>query len=98
MICSFNDVRLEKSFRSGKPQSGLPANLFNSLIKKLSMLDQAETEEELASNSMRYKKLIIVSNTVSSVRVNSKYRLFFTWDNGAHNVQLSAHDYKSLVH
>ncbi|EFI1545613.1 toxin-plasmid maintenance system killer protein, partial [Escherichia coli] len=55
-------------------------------------------ERELLSGSLRYERLRMTANRYSSIRVNSKYRLFFEWNDGVHNVHLSAHDYKSLIH
>ncbi len=98
MIHSFKDSRLEKFFRKGKGQAGIPSDITNAILSRLRMLDEVCSEKELASNSLRYERLRMTSNRYSSIRVNSKYRLFFEWQDGAHNVHLSAHDYKSLIH
>ncbi|ENH3412325.1 type II toxin-antitoxin system RelE/ParE family toxin [Escherichia coli] len=98
MIHSFKDSRLEKIFRKGKGQPGIPADITNSILSRLKTLDEVSSEKELTSNSLRYERLRMTCNRYSSIRVNSKYRLFFEWQDGAHNVHLSAHDYKSLIH
>lgn len=98
MIHSFKDNRLEKFFHKGKHQAGIPTDISNAILSRLSVLDKVSHENELTSNSLRYERLRMTSNRYSSIRVNSKYRLFFEWKDGAHNVHLSAHDYKSLVH
>ena len=98
MIHSFKDSRLEKCFRKKKGQAGIPSDITSAILSRLKMLDEVSLEKELSSNSLRYERLRMTSNRYSSIRVNSKYRLFFEWQDGAHNVHLSAHDYKSLIH
>ncbi|EFC4153602.1 MULTISPECIES: type II toxin-antitoxin system RelE/ParE family toxin [Enterobacteriaceae] len=98
MIHSFKDRRLEKFFRNGKTTAGIPSEIINAILCRLETLDNVQSERELLSNSLRYERLRMTSNRYSSIRVNSKYRLFFEWNDGAHNVHLSAHDYKLLIH
>ncbi|EBG2148421.1 toxin-plasmid maintenance system killer protein [Salmonella enterica] len=98
MIHSFKDNRLERFFRNGKHQAGIPNDIKKAILSRLGVLDKVSNEKELLSNSLRYERLRMTSNRYSSIRVNSKYRLFFEWNDGAHNVHLSAHDYKSLIH
>ncbi|KAA0553079.1 toxin-plasmid maintenance system killer protein [Citrobacter braakii] len=98
MIHSFKDRRLESFFRNGKSTAGIPADLLNAISCRLKTLNNVKNERELLSSSLRYERLRMTANRYSSIRVNSKYRLFFVWDDGVHNVHLSAHDYKSLIH
>ncbi|HFI7282084.1 type II toxin-antitoxin system RelE/ParE family toxin [Escherichia coli] len=98
MIHSFKDRRLEKFFRNGKSTTGIPAELINAISCRLETLNNVKNERELLSGSLRYERLRMTANRYSSIRVNSKYRLFFEWNDGVHNVHLSAHDYKSLIH
>lgn len=98
MIRSFKDAQLEALHASGKRGPRIPAELAKSLLKKLEVIDGASSIKELHSNATRYEKLDLTRNVYSSIRVNSKYRLLFRWDNGAHDVHLTAHDYKRLTH
>ncbi|EFH7156830.1 type II toxin-antitoxin system RelE/ParE family toxin [Escherichia coli] len=98
MIHSFKDRRMEYFFRNGKSTAGIPADLSNAISCKLEALNNVKTERELLASSLRYERLRMTANRYSSIRVNSKYRLFFEWNDGVHNVHLSAHDYKSLIH
>ena len=77
MIHSFKDRRLEKFFRNGKTTAGIPSEIINAILCRLETLDNVQSERELLSNSLRYERLRMTSNRYSSIRVNSKYRLFF---------------------
>ena len=95
MIRSFKHSQLEALHTSGKRGNRIPAELAKALLKKLDVIHEASTERELSNNATRYKKLDLTRNFFSSIWVNSKHRLLFRWDDGAHDVHLTAHDYKS---
>ena len=97
MIHSFHEPKLAKLFEAGKAPAGIPSNIVNSLLKRLNELHTASNEQELTNNSLRYERLGMARDELSSIRVNSNYRLIFAWDIGAHKVRLTAHDYKSML-
>lgn len=98
MIRSFKDSQLAALHASGKRGNRIPAELAKALLKRLDVIHGASTERELSTNATRYEKLDLTRNDFSSIRVNSKYRLLFRWDDGAHDVHLTALDYKRLTH
>ncbi|EFJ3362634.1 toxin-plasmid maintenance system killer protein [Escherichia coli] len=93
MIHSFKDRRLEKFFRNGKSTAGIPAELINAISCRLETLNNVKNERELLSGSLRYERLRMTANRYSSIRVNSKYRLFFEWNDGVHNADESPNDF-----
>ena len=100
MIHSFEEKNLEKLFKSGKSQSGLPTDITKSVKRALEEMHNAASEADLIRlKSRNYEKIHHTrlrererAGEMSSIRVSSKYRLLFTWgDGGASRVKLTAH-------
>lgn len=87
MIRSFADDKTRKAWETGKSQDP-PAR---ALIRKFAVLDSATTLGDLAAvPGNNFEKYQDHRKGQYSIRVNQKYRLFFTWKDGnAHDVRLA---------
>lgn len=87
MIISFKCKKTERLFNSGRVAAF--SGFKRQAEKRLRILDAAETLEALkALPSNRFESLS--SNRVGqySIRVNMQWRVCFTWDDGAHYVEI----------
>ena len=86
-IKSFADEKTAHAYATGKSKDP-PAK---ALQRKFAILDQAVLLGDLAAvPGNNFEKYSDHRRGQYSIRVNKKYRLFFTWDDGgAHNVRLA---------
>ena len=98
MISSFRDKWLEAFFRDDLRGKEVPANLVNSLFRRLQMLDDATCDLDLRSPpSNHFEQLDGHLAGKHSVRVNEKWRLIFEFDGKtgqAFDVYLDSHTYR----
>ncbi len=98
MIVSFRDDWLRAFFVDDIHSRNIPADLSDRLFRKLQMLDDAVTDQDLrvpASN--HFEKLRGKLKGYHSIRVNGQWRLVFHWDGGrgeASEVYLDDHSYR----
>ena len=82
MIRSFSDRQTERLFFRHRT-SGLPAHLQRSALRKLLMLDAAESITDLRSPpGNRLERLRGGREGQYSIRINDQYRICFEWDDG----------------
>jgi toxin HigB-1 len=88
VIKSFSDRDTERLFRR-EPVRRFPANLRRVMLRKLVVLDAAESVEDLRSPpGNRLEKLRGDREGQHSIRVNDQWRICFIWtDGGAHHVE-----------
>ena len=75
----------------------IPSDLESRLIRKLQMLDDATTDQDLrVPPSNHFEKLRGKLDDFHSIRVNKQWRLIFQWDGGgeATGVYLDDHSYR----
>jgi proteic killer suppression protein len=98
MIVSFRDDWLMPYFTEDKRPRQIPADLAERLFRRLQMLDDATTDNDLrVPPSNHFEKLRGKLAGLHSIRVNSQWRLVFQWDGGrgeAHGVYLDDHSYR----
>jgi proteic killer suppression protein len=98
MIVSFRDGWLMAFFTEDKRPRRIPADLAERLFRRLQMLDDATTDNDLrVPPSNHFEKLRGKLAGLHSIRVNSQWRLVFRWDGGkgeAHDVYLDDHSYR----
>jgi toxin HigB-1 len=89
VIKSFSDRDTERLFRR-EPVRRFPANLRRVMLRKLVVLDAAESVEDLRSPpGNRLEKLRGDREGQHSIRVNDQWRICFIWtDGGAHHVEI----------
>jgi proteic killer suppression protein len=98
MIVGFRDEWLRAFFVDDVRSKHIPADLENRLFRKLQMMDDATTDQDLrvpAGN--HFEKLSGHLGAFHSIRVNKQWRLIFTWDGGkgeASGIYLDDHSYK----
>lgn len=87
VIRSLADEYTKRAFESGKSQDPPAA----ALKRKFAVLDNASTLGDLAVvPGNNFEKYQDHRKGQYSIRVNKKYRIFFTWQDGnAHNVRLA---------
>lgn len=87
MIKTFADAATQRAFETGKSQEPPAA----ALRRKFAVLDSATTLGDLARvPGNNFEKYQDHRKGQYSIRVNQKYRLFFTWQDGnAYNVRLA---------
>jgi len=87
LIKTFADIDTKKAFQTGKSQDP-PAK---ALKRKFTVLENAATLGDLAGvPGNNFEKYQDHRKGQYSIRVNQKYRLFFTWQDGnAYNVRLA---------
>jgi len=82
MIRSFSDRETERLFFRYRT-SRLPAHLQRSALRKLRMLDAAESIADLRSPpGNRLERLRGGREGQYSIRINDQYRICFEWDAG----------------
>jgi toxin HigB-1 len=89
VIKSFANRDTERLFRR-EPVRRFPADLRRVMLRKLVVLDAAESLEDLRSPpGNRLEKLRGDREGQHSIRINDQWRICFTWtDGGAHHVEI----------
>ena len=89
MIASFRDSATETLFRR-EPSRRFPRPLAEAALRKLLILDAAETLEDLrVPPGNRLEKLAGGRRGQHSIRINSQWRICFVWRSGqAHEVEI----------
>jgi proteic killer suppression protein len=89
---------LERFFRDDVRAKSVPADLADTLFRKLQMLDDAVDDRDLrAPPSNHFEKLVGNLKGWHSIRVNKRWRLVFRWDpttGEARDVYLDDHSYR----
>ncbi len=97
MITSFRDDWLRAFFMDDVRSRNIPPDLAIRLFRKLQMLDDATTDQDLrVPPSNHFEKLRGKLEGLHSIRVNQRWRLVFRWDGGrgeASGVYLDDHSY-----
>ena len=97
MIASFRDDWLREFFVEDIRSKKIPSGLEDRLFRKLQMIDDATTVQDLrVPPSNHYEKLRGSLENLYSIRVNKQWRLIFQWDGGrgeAKGVYLDDHSY-----
>lgn len=98
MIVSFRDEWLRAFFVEDVRSRRIPSELESRLFRKLQMIDDATTDQDLrVPPSNHFEKLRGSLAGFHSIRVNSQWRLVFRWDSGhgkAEGVYLDDHTYR----
>ena len=98
MIVSFRDAWLRAFFVEDTRSRHVPSGLENRLFRKLQMIDDATTDQDLrAPLSNHFEKLRGGLAGLRSIRVNDQWRLVFRWDGSrgeAVDVYLDDHSYR----
>ncbi|NLS18498.1 type II toxin-antitoxin system RelE/ParE family toxin [Rhizobium sp. P40RR-XXII] len=98
MIVSFRDDWLRDFFVEDVHSKKIPADLDSRLFRKLQMIDDAVTDQDLRiPPSNHFEKLRGNLEGFRSVRVNKQWRLIFRWDSGrgeAADIYLADHSYR----
>jgi toxin HigB-1 len=98
MIVSFRDEWLRAFFVEDRRSRNIPANLETRIFRKLQMIDDATTDQDLrVPPSNHFEKLRGNLAGLHSIRVNVQWRLIFRWDGGrgeAQGVYLDDHRYR----
>jgi len=91
MIESFKDPNAEAIFNGQKPGKGFPSNLIRAARRKLIMLAEARTLDDLRSPPANYlEKLAGDRKGQYSIRINDQFRICFKWSGtGAENVEIA---------
>lgn len=92
MIQSFADKETEHVW-SGRRSLKLPADIQSRVVRKLNLIDAAETLEDLSSPpGNRPHPLSGDRAGQHSVSINMKWRICFVWKDGnAHDVEVTNH-------
>jgi proteic killer suppression protein len=98
VIVSFRDEWLRAFFVEDVRSRSIPADLESRLFRKLQMIDDAVTDQDLrAPPSNHFEKLRGDLAGLHSIRVSKQWRLIFQWDGGrgeAAGVYLDNHSYR----
>jgi len=98
MISSFRDDWLRAFFVDDIHSRNIPPDLAGRLFRKLQMLDDATTDQDLrVPPSNHFEKLRGKLDGFHAVRVNNQWRLIFRWDGSrgeASGVYLDDHSYR----
>ncbi len=89
MIRSFRDRDAERLF-GRDPVRGLPGTLQRAMLRKLVLLDAADTLQDLLSPPGNQPEKLRGDRTGQySIRINEQWRLCFRWRDGdAHDVEI----------
>jgi len=97
MIVDFRDGWLSDFFVLDKRSKRIPADLEARLFRKIQMIDDAASDEDLCvPPSNHFEKLKGTLADFHSVRVNRQWRLIFRWDAArgeARGLYLDDHSY-----
>ena len=81
MIVGFRDDWLKAFFVEDVRARNIPADLESRLFRKLQMIDDATTDQDLrVPPSNHFEKLRGPLDGLHSIRVNNQWRLVFRWD------------------
>jgi proteic killer suppression protein len=98
MIVGFRDDWLRLFFMEDVRSRNIPPDLEGRLFRKLQMLDDATTDQDLrVPPSNHFEKLRGKLAAFHSIRINRQWRLIFEWDGNrgeATNVYLDDHSYR----
>ena len=98
MILGFRDEWLRAFFVDDVRSRHIPADLESRLFRKLQMIDDAMTDQDLrVPPSNHFEKLRGNLAGLHSIRVNKQWRLIFAWDGGkgeASGIYLDDHSYR----
>ena len=98
MIVGFRDEWLRTFFVEDIRSRNIPSDLENRLFRKLQMIDDATTDQDLrVPPSNHFEKLRGHLNGSHSIRVNKQWRLIFRWDSHrgeVSDIYLDDHSYK----
>lgn len=98
MIVDFRDAWLRDFFVDDLRSRSIPADLVDRLFRKLQMIDDATTDQDLrVPPSNHFEKLRGNLEGHHSIRVNKQWRLVFRWDatrGEAAGVYLDDHSYR----
>ncbi len=93
MIKSFRDSNAQAIFERRKPGKGFPPDLIRPARRKLIMLAEARTLDDLRSPPSNYlEKLDRDRKGQHSIRINDQFRLCFVWT-GADAEKVEITDY-----
>jgi proteic killer suppression protein len=89
MIRSFRDQGAQRLFLR-EPRTKIASNLRRTALRKLLLLDAAETLEDLrVPPGNRLEKLAGDRAGQYSIRINNQWRVCFRWEDGeAHDVEI----------
>ncbi len=98
MIIGFRDSWLRAFFVDDVHSKNIPADLESRLFRKLQMIDDARTDQDLrVPPSNHFEKLRGNLAEYNSIRVNKQWRLIFQWDGHkgeASDLYLDNHSYR----
>jgi toxin HigB-1 len=98
MIVNFRDEWLRAFFVDDTHSRNIPGDLDDRLFRKLQMLDDATTDQDLrVPPSNHFEKLRGKLKGYHAIRVNRQWRLVFQWDGSrgeASEVYLDNHSYR----
>jgi proteic killer suppression protein len=98
MIGGFRDNWLRDFFVENVRSSRIPRDLEDRLFRKLQMIDDAVTDQDLrVPPSNHFEKLKGNLAGFHAIRVNQQWRLIFRWDGTvgeAHGLYLDDHSYR----
>lgn len=98
LILSFRDDWLRAFFVEDMRSRNIPSDLEGRLFRKLQMIDDATTDQDLrVPPSNHFEKLRGNLTGLHSIRVNRRWRLIFRWDSRqaeASEVYLDDHSYR----
>ena len=98
MIVGFRDEWLRAFFIKDIHSRNIPSDLENRLFRKLQMIDDAMTDQDLRMPpSIHFEKLRGSLDGLHSIRVNKQWRLVFRWNGGrgeASDIYLDDHSYR----
>ncbi|QDW40287.1 type II toxin-antitoxin system RelE/ParE family toxin [Bradyrhizobium sp. KBS0727] len=98
MIVGFRDGWLRAFFVEDTKSRKIPADLENRLFRKIQMIDDAATDQDLrVPPSNHFEKLRGNLDGFHSIRVNQQCRLIFQWDGScgeATGIYLDDHSYR----
>ncbi|GAB1582889.1 MULTISPECIES: type II toxin-antitoxin system RelE/ParE family toxin [Phyllobacteriaceae] len=98
MIAGFRDEWLRAFFVDDVHSRNIPADLESRLFRKLQMIDDAATDQDLrVPPSNHFEKLKGNLEGFHSIRVNKQWRLVFRWDGNkgeASGLYLDDHSYR----
>ena len=81
MIINFRDDWLRDFFVEDVKSKKIPPDLESRLFRKIQMIDDARTDEDLrVPPSNHFEKLCGSLEGFHSIRVNKQWRLVFKWD------------------
>jgi toxin HigB-1 len=98
MISNFRDDWLRAFFVDDVRSRNIPPDLANRLFRKLQMLDDATTDQDLrVPPSNHFEKLRGKLEGFHSILINDQWRIIFRWDGRrgeASGVYLDDHSYR----